>query len=80
MIKRMLPWQSSPGLFNAMPLALSEQASQQQQPTCFWFSSGCPGTHSIDQTGQELRDLPASAASAARVLGLQACITTAWLV
>jgi hypothetical protein len=36
-------------------------------------SSGCPGTHSIDQAGLELRNPPASAS---RVLGLKACPTT----
>jgi hypothetical protein len=32
-------------------------------------SPGCPGTHSVDQAGLELRDLPASAF---QVLGLKA--------
>jgi hypothetical protein len=36
-------------------------------------SPGCPGTHSVDQAGLELRNLPASAS---RVLGLKACTTT----
>jgi hypothetical protein len=36
---------------------------------------GCPGTHSVDQTGLELRNLPASAS---QVLGLKECATTAW--
>ena len=35
-------------------------------------SPGCPGTHSIDQAGLELRNLPASAS---RVLELKACAT-----
>jgi hypothetical protein len=47
---------------------------------CFLFfrdrvslcSPGCPGTHSVDQAGLELRNLPASAS---RVLGLKACAT-----
>jgi hypothetical protein len=34
----------------------------------FSFSPGCPGTHSVDQAGLELRDPPASAS---RVLGLK---------
>jgi hypothetical protein len=34
---------------------------------------GCPGTHSVDQAGLELRNLPASAS---QVLGLKACTTT----
>jgi hypothetical protein len=37
-------------------------------------SPGCPGTHSVDQAGLELRNLPASAS---QVLGLKACTTTA---
>jgi hypothetical protein len=36
-------------------------------------SSGCPGTHFVDQAGLELRNPPASAS---RVLGLKACTTT----
>jgi hypothetical protein len=36
-------------------------------------SSGCPGTHFVDQAGLELRNPPASAS---RVLGLKACATT----
>jgi hypothetical protein len=50
---------------------------------CFFFllvfqdrvslcSPGCPGTHSIDQAGLELRNLPASAS---QVLGLKVCAT-----
>jgi hypothetical protein len=49
---------------------------------CFVFrdrvslcSPGCPGTHSVDQAGLELRNLPASAS---QVLGLKAK-ATAWL-
>jgi hypothetical protein len=38
------------------------------------YSPGCPGTHSVDQAGLELRNLPASAS---RVLGLKTCTTTA---
>jgi hypothetical protein len=36
-------------------------------------SPGCPGTHSVDQAGLELRNPPASAS---RVLGLKVCATT----
>jgi hypothetical protein len=36
-------------------------------------SPGCPGTHSVDQAGLELRNLPASAS---QVLGLKMCATT----
>jgi hypothetical protein len=54
----------------------------------FWFWSlvfqdrvslhnpGCPRTHSVDQAGLELRNLPASASQG---LGLKVCATTAWL-
>jgi hypothetical protein len=37
-------------------------------------SPGCPGTHSVDQAGLELRYPPASAS---QVLGLKVCATTA---
>jgi hypothetical protein len=37
-------------------------------------SPSCPGTHSVDQAGLELRNPPASAS---QVLGLKACATTA---
>jgi hypothetical protein len=40
------------------------------------YSPGCPGTHSVDQAGLELRNPPASAS---QVLGLKACATTAQL-
>jgi hypothetical protein len=50
---------------------------------CFVFqdrvslcSSGCPGTHSVNQAGLKLRNLPASAS---QVLGLKAGTTTARL-
>jgi hypothetical protein len=36
-------------------------------------SPGCPGTHSVDQAGLKIRDLPASAS---QVLGLKVCATT----
>ena len=39
-------------------------------------SPGCPGTHSVDQAGLELRNLPASAS---QVLELKVCTTTARL-
>jgi hypothetical protein len=38
------------------------------------YSPGCSGTHSIDQTGLKLRNLPASAS---QVLGLKVSDTTA---
>jgi hypothetical protein len=37
---------------------------------------GCPGTHSVDQAGLKLRNLPASAS---QLLGSKACATTAQL-
>jgi hypothetical protein len=40
-------------------------------------SPGCPGTHSVDQAGFKLRNLPASVS---QVLGLKACTTTARLI
>jgi hypothetical protein len=40
------------------------------------YSPGCPGTHSVDQAGLELRNLPASAF---QVPGLKACTTIAQL-
>ena len=40
------------------------------------YNPGCPGTHSVDQAGLELRNLPACAC---QVLGLKACATTAQL-
>jgi hypothetical protein len=39
-------------------------------------SSGCPGTHFVDQAGLELRNSPASLS---QVLGLKACATTTQL-
>jgi hypothetical protein len=39
-------------------------------------SPAFPGTHSEDQAGLELRNLPASAS---QLLGLKMCATTAWL-
>jgi hypothetical protein len=38
------------------------------------YSPGCSGTHSVDQTGLELRNPPASAS---QVLGLKVCATNA---
>jgi hypothetical protein len=37
------------------------------------YSPSCPGTHSVDQAGLELRNPPASAS---RVLGIKVCATT----
>ena len=44
------------------------------QGRVFLYSFGCPGTHSVDHAGLELRNPPASAS---QVLGLRACATTA---
>jgi hypothetical protein len=41
------------------------------------YRPGCPRTHSVDQAGLELRNLPASAS---QVLGLKGCTTTAQLL
>ncbi|GAB1289533.1 Developmentally-regulated GTP-binding protein 1 [Apodemus speciosus] len=41
------------------------------------YKAGCPGTHSVDQTGLELRNPPASAS---QVLGLRVCVTTTRLI
>jgi hypothetical protein len=41
------------------------------------YSPGCPGTHSVDQAGLELRNPPASAS---QVLGLRVCATTPALI
>ena len=39
----------------------------------FLYRPGCPGTHSVDQAGLELRN---PSASASEVPGLKACATT----
>jgi hypothetical protein len=39
------------------------------------YSPGCPGTHSVDHAGLKLRSPPASVS---QVLGLKACVSTAW--
>jgi hypothetical protein len=41
---------------------------------CITLYPGCPGTHSVDQAGLELRNPPTSAS---QVLGLKARVTTA---
>ncbi|CAH6777520.1 Gm4707 [Phodopus roborovskii] len=38
-------------------------------------SPGCPGTHSVDQAGLELRE---PTASASQLLGLKVCATAIW--
>ncbi|GAB1294989.1 Ectonucleotide pyrophosphatase/phosphodiesterase family member 3 [Apodemus speciosus] len=56
---------------------VTEDCASSQEPQCpegvSLCSPGCPGTHSGDQAGLELRNPPASAS---QVLGLQACATT----
>jgi hypothetical protein len=44
------------------------------QDRVFLCSSGCPGTHSVDQAGLDLRN---PSASASQVLELKACATIA---
>ena len=41
------------------------------------YNPGCPGTHSVDQAGLELRNLPSSAS---QVLELKASVTIARLL
>ena len=43
--------------------------------TGFLCSFCCPETHSVDQAGLELTDLPASAS---RILRVKVCTTTTW--
>jgi hypothetical protein len=76
---------SSPQAWQRAPLP-TEQAQTEKKFFFFLFlflvfqdrvslcSSGCPQTHSVDQAGLELKDLPASAS---QVLGLKVCATTA---
>ena len=45
--------------------------------TGFLCSPGCPGTHSVDQAGFELRNPPAFASE---VLGLKVCAITPCLI
>jgi hypothetical protein len=55
-------------------LLLSLSLFQDRVSLC---SPGCPGTHSVDQTGLKLRNSPASAS---QVLGLKACAMTTQLL
>jgi hypothetical protein len=76
---------SIPRPFQKQQVLLTPQPTFHANRFCFLFflmvfqdrvslcSPGCPGAHSVDQAGLELRNLPASAS---RVLGLKACTTT----
>jgi hypothetical protein len=44
----------------------------------FLYSTGCPGTHSVDQAGLELRNLPAFAFQRAGIKGV--CHHTGWIL
>jgi hypothetical protein len=54
----------------ALALSLSLVFFRDKVSLC---STGCPGTHFVDQAGLKLRNVPASAS---QVLGLKACDTT----
>jgi hypothetical protein len=54
----------------ASPFFLGGGAFQDRVSLC---NSGCPGTHTVNQSGLELRDPPASAS---QVLGLKVCTPT----
>jgi hypothetical protein len=45
------------------------------QDRVFLCNPGCPGTHSVDEPGLELRNPPASVS---QVIGLKVSTTTAW--
>ncbi|GAB1295570.1 TBC1 domain family member 15 [Apodemus speciosus] len=52
-----------------------ERTQLQKQKTVSLYNPGCPGTHSVDQAGLELRNPPASQSA-----GFKACASTAWRV
>jgi hypothetical protein len=56
--------------FRSAVSALNRRANSPAQDKVFLYSSVCPRTHSVDQAGLKLRNLPASAS---QVLGLKAC-------
>jgi hypothetical protein len=58
-----------------LSLSLSLSLSLVFQDRVSLCSPSCPGIHSVDQAGLELRNPPASAS---RVLGLKAC-SKSWL-
>jgi hypothetical protein len=76
-------WSPKGGSYNqAFPIRVEWISSNRTNLFFFFFffqdrvslcSPRCPGTHSVDQAGLELRNPPASAS---RVLGLKACTTT----
>jgi hypothetical protein len=68
------------GIMPAIPIKVRTTSIWSCSQFFFFFfgfsrqgTPGCPGTHSVDQAGLELRNPPASAS---RVLGLKACATT----
>ncbi|GAB1293700.1 Polycystic kidney disease protein 1-like 2 [Apodemus speciosus] len=64
-------------LFISVILVAFSEEQKSDQNRVSLCSPGCPGSHSVDQAGLELRNPPASAS---QELGLQACATTAqWL-
>jgi hypothetical protein len=71
-------WPCDDALWTDEQRVNTSQQRHHTQRKMVWFrvslcSPGCPGTHSVDQAGLELRNPPASAS---RVLGLKACATT----
>jgi hypothetical protein len=65
-------WLASPGLLSFLPFF----SFFDFRDMVSLYIPGCPGTHSVDQAGLKLKNLPASAS---RGLGLKACTTTAQL-
>ena len=58
------------GSFSCFLRSLLTSSSQHHRDRVSLGRPGCPGTHSVEQAGLELRDKPASAS---RVRGLQVC-------
>jgi hypothetical protein len=57
----------------SMSTCMPGPLSVQKRAWVSLYSSDCPGTHSVDQAGLELRNPPASAS---QLLGLKVCTTT----
>jgi hypothetical protein len=80
-------WELNSGPLEEQSVLLTSEPSLQPSMRLFFFlvfrdrvslcSPGCPGTHSVDQAGLELKNPPASAF---QVLGLKACAITPGLV